>query len=223
MAYRIDKTFAISDPFALLGGESVIEEHLRVTIPAAGGANEAERTHILQIAETSIRHVANLTGRNPVAATYRVHLSGIPFRLDIPGRISSMDAVEYLKQGATSYSSLDLSLFGFHGVTSPGVIFSRDTISEPADRDDDHPFPFRVTLSIMADTERTQDPVADDPATTEIDESAAAVDQVPTAFRHASLLYLSHLYENRAAVVHGRPVEMPLAFDHLVKSLLRIR
>lgn len=222
MAYRIDKTFDIADPFALLGGEGVIEEHLRVTIPALGSATEIERTHILQIAEVAIRHVANLTGRNPVAGKFRVHLSGIPFRLDIPARIASLDAVEYLKQGATTYTALDLDSFGFHGVTSPGIIFSRDLISEPSDRDDDQPLPFRVTLSTLADSERTADPVADDPETAE-DETTAAVDQVPMAFRHAALLYLSHLYENRAAVIPGRVVEMPLAFDHLVKSLLRIR
>tara|TARA_X000001316_G_scaffold11970_1_gene5154 strand:+ start:105 stop:746 length:642 start_codon:yes stop_codon:yes gene_type:complete len=213
MAYRIDKTFDIADPFALLGGEGVIEEHLRVTIPAAGSATEIERTHILQIAEVAIRHVANLTGRNPVAGKFRVHLSGIPFRLDIPARIASLDAVEYLKQGATTYTALDLDSFGFHGLTAPGIIFSRDLISEPSDRDDDHPLPFRVTLSTLADSERTTDPADGTPA----------VDQVPMAFRHAALLYLSHLYENRAAVIPGRVVEMPLAFDHLVKSLLRIR
>jgi hypothetical protein len=209
MAYRIDKTFDIADPFALLGGEGVIEEHLRVTIPAADAADSVERDHILQIAEVAIRHVANLTGRNPVAGKFRVHLSGMPFRLDIPARIASLDAVEYLKQGATTYTALSLDSFGFHGVTAPGVIFSRDLISEPSDRDDDTPFPFRVTLSTLADSERTADAVAED--------------QVPMAFRHAALIYLSHLYENRAAVIPGRAVEMPLAFDHLVKSLLRIR
>jgi hypothetical protein len=223
MAYRIDKTFDIADPFALLGGEGVIEEHLRVTIPAADAADSVERDHILQIAEVAIRHVANLTGRNPVAGKFRVHLSGMPFRLDIPARIASLDAVEYLKQGATTYTALSLDSFGFHGVTAPGVIFSRDLISEPSDRDDDTPFPFRVTLSTLADSERTADAVADDPSTPGTDESADAVDQVPMAFRHAALIYLSHLYENRAAVIPGRAVEMPLAFDHLVKSLLRIR
>ena len=34
---------------------------------------------------------------------------------------------------------------------------------------------------------------------------------------------MSHLYENRQAVAHGKTYEIPLAFDRLVKSLLRIR
>ena len=230
MAYRIDKTLNISSPFALLGGEEVIEEQLRVSIPATAEPVPAERTYFLQLAETAIRHTADVTGRNPVAATYRVHVQGLPVRLELPFRASSITAVDYLKDGETTYTSLETSNFGIHGETAPALLFSRDTFTEPSDRDSDHPFPFRFTIQGLADCERTADPVAaveDDPNTGE-DETAAAidaVDQVPMAFRQAALLYMSHLYENRQAVAFGnsRPYEIPLAFDHLVKSLLRIR
>ena len=54
MAYRIDKTMEIADPFALLGGENVIEEHLRVEIPAAADPTPAERTYFAQLTRTAI-------------------------------------------------------------------------------------------------------------------------------------------------------------------------
>ena len=206
MAYRIDKTLPIDDPFEILGGEGVIENHLRVTIPASGD----ERTYFLQIAEAAIRHTADVTGRNPVRATYRVHVPGIPLRVELPFRAASISAVGYLKEGATAYTSLNRDDFGIFGETAPSVLFSRDSISEPTDRDDDHPFPFRFTIVGLEDRERTDD----DPV----------VDQVPKVFVHAALLYMSHLYENRQAVAFGgKPYEIPLAFDRLVKSLFRFR
>jgi hypothetical protein len=207
MAYRVEKILNIPDPLTLLGGEGVVEEHLRVTIPASG----EERNYFLQIAETAIRHTMDVTGRNPVAATYFVHAKGIPLRLELPFRATAITAAEYLKDGATTYSSLTASNFGIHGSTAPTILFSRDSLSEPSDRDNDQPFPFRFTLTGAADVE-TITASGDGQST-----------QVPQVFRHAALLYLSHLYENRQAVAYGRAYEVPLAFDRLVKSLLRIR
>lgn len=230
MAYRIDKTMQIADPFALMGGEKVIEEHLRVDIPASADPMPADRSYLIQLTETAIRHVSDLTGRNPVGATYRVHVPVIPLRLELPFRASQISAVEYLKDGETTYTSLNVSDFGIHGETAPAVLFSRDSIAEPGDTDTDHPFPFRFTIQGLADRERETDPVdaiEDDPETEGVDESApavAAVDQLPRAFVQACLIYLSHLYENRQAVVQGaKPYAVPLAFDHLVAQLRRIR
>jgi len=203
MAYRIDKTLNISAPFDLLGGEGVVEEHLRVNIPATGD----ERNYFLQIAETAIRHTMDVTGRNPVAATYNVHARDIPLRLELPFRSSAIASVGYLKTGASTYTALDKANFGIHGETAPTILFSRDTITQPTDADDDHPFPYLFQITGAADVDRT------DSSTT----------SVPQVFRQAALLYLSHLYENRQAVAYGRAYEVPLAFDRLVKSLLRIR
>lgn len=224
MAYRIEKTMKISDPFGLLGGEGVIEEHLRVSIPANADPVPEERAYFLQIAETAIRHTADVTGRHPVRATFRVHVPGIPVRLELPFRASGITSVGYLKEGATEYTSLSTSDFGIHGETAPSLLFSRGSISEPSDRDDDHPFPFRFVIAGIADEETTKDAVPDNPGTPGTNESADAETQVPTAFRHAALLYMSHLYENRQAIaIGGKPYEIPLAFDRLVKSLIRIR
>jgi len=229
MAYRIDKTMQIADPFALLGGEGVIEEHLRVEIPASADPVPAERTYFAQLTRTAIRHVADLTGRNPVAAIYRVHVPVIPLRLELPFRASQITGVGYLKQGETTFTALGLENFGIHGETAPAVLFSRDSITEPSDVDDDHPFPYKFTIQGLADRERTTDPipaVEDDPGTAEDESEAAvaAVDQLPRAFVQACLIYLSHLYENRQAVVQGaKPYAVPLAFDHLIAQLRRIR
>lgn len=229
MAYRIEKTMQIPDPFALLGGEGVIEEHLRVEIPPSATPVPAERTYFAQLTRTAIRHVADLTGRNPVAAIYRVHVPVIPIRLELPFRADEITSVEYLKQGATNYTIISRLGFGIHGQTAPAVLFSRDSVTEPGDVDDDHPFPYKFTISGLADLEHTIDPVdavLDDPETEE-DESVPGVHadaQVPRAFIQACLIYLSHLYENRQAVVQGaRPYAVPLAFDHLIAQLRRIR
>lgn len=226
MAYRIDKTMDLASPFTILGGSTIVAEHLRVDIPADGDV----RAYFNQLCEVAIRHVADLTGRNPVAATYRVHVSAIPLRLELPFRASQITGVGYLKQGATIYTPLSLVDFGIHGDTAPAVLFSRDSITEPSDVDDDHPFPYKFTISGLADRERHEDAIPavdDDPTTGDVDESAeavAAVDHVPHAFIQACLIYVSHLYENRQAVVQGaKPYAVPLAFDHLIAQLRRIR
>lgn len=203
MAYRIDKTLNIPDPLSLLGGEGRVEEHLRVTIPASGD----ERGYFLQIAETAIRHTMDVTGRNPVAATFKVYAMTLPLRLELPFRSTALSSVQYLKKGESTYTDLEVSDFGIYGDTSPTILFSRDTITEPADTDDDHPFPFLFTIAGAADRDKTAD----------------NTEGVPVVFRQAALLYMSHLYENRQAVAHGKTYEIPLAFDRLVKSLLRIR
>lgn len=219
MAYRIDKTMDLASPFTLLGGSTIVAEHLRVDIPADGDV----RAYFNQLCEVAIRHVSDLTGINPVAATYRVHVRTIPVRLELPFRASSITSVNYFKEGETTYTALESSDFGIHGATAPSVLFTRGTISAPSDADDDHPFPFLFTIAGLPDRERHADAVPDDPLTG-TDETIAAEDHVPHAFIQACLIYVSHLYENRQAVVQGaKPHAVPLAFDHLVAQLRRIR
>jgi len=223
MAYRIEHNFTAADPFTLLGGESVVEEHLRLDIPAAPSD---ERTHLLAMAEAAVRHVAELTGRSPVAGTATVHTSTVPVRLELPFRVATLDKIEYLKDGETTYTELSGSNFGVFGDHLPAVLFSRNAFTDPGDTELDHPFPFRFTFTTKADTELQTAAVAaveDDPNTPE-DETVAAVAEVRQTRRTwqmAALLYLTHLYENRQAVTHGaaRPSEVPLAFTHLIRSL----
>lgn len=225
MAYRIDKTMDLASPFTLLGGSSIVAEHLRVDIPADGDV----RAYFNQLCEVAIRHVSDLTGINPVAATYRVHVRTIPVRLELPFRASSITAVQYLKAGQTTYTALNASDHGIHGATAPSILFTRGTISAPSDADDDHPFPFLFTIAGLPDRERHEDAIQgadEDDLATDEDETAdtPAVDHVPHAFIQACLIYVSHLYENRQAVVQGaKPHAVPLAFDHLVAQLRRIR
>lgn len=221
MAYRVEFEFNISDPFTLLGGEAVVEEHLRLDIPASGD----ERTHLLALAEGAIRHTIDLTGRTPVAGTATLHTSTVPVRMDLPFRAASLDSVGYLKDGETTYTTIDAAKFGLFGSHSPAVLFSRDAFTDPGDTELDHPFPFKFVFTTKADEELLTAAVADDPATSETDETAAAVYQTSRVWQLAALLFLSHLYENRQAISYStsKPIEVPLAFRHLVASIARVK
>ena len=211
MAYRIEHTFEITDPFTILGGETAIEEHLRLDIPASG----AERDHLLLLAEAAIRHTIDLTGRSPVAGTTYVHTNHVPARMELPFRAASLDAVEYFKDGETTYTTIATSNFGIHGNTSPSLLFSRDAFTDPSDIELDHPLPIRFTFTTLADDE------VDTVAEGETPEAR----QVSRVFVLCALLFLSHLYENRQAVTYtsSKALEVPLAFKHLVASIARIR
>ena len=221
MAYRIEYDFPISDPFGLLGGETAIEEHLRIDIPASG----AERDHLLLLAEASIRHTIDATGRTPVAGKATVHTNTVPVRMELPFKASTLDSASYLKDGETSYTDLGVDKFGVYGDHSPSILFSRNAFTDPGDTELDHPLPFKFTFTTAADAELDTEAVADDPDTAEVDETAARVYQTPRVFQLCALLFLSHLYENRQAVAYStsKAIEVPLAFRHLVASIARVK
>ena len=227
MAYRIEIKHPIGDPFVILGGESAVEEHLRIDIPAAGGtaAQDAERNHLRLLAEAAIRHTIDMTGRSPVAGEAVVDTNTVPQRMELPFKATALTGARYLKDGETSYTTLGLENFGLHSLTAPAILFARNSFTDPGDVDVDHPLPLRFTFTTAADDEVSTLAVADDPSTAGQDESVAEASQTSRVFQLCALLFLSHLYENRQAVAYAtsKPIEVPLAFRHLVRSIARIR
>jgi len=226
MAYRIEIKHPIADPFTILGGETAVEEHLRIDIPAAGGtaAQTAERNHLLLLAEAAIRHTIDMTGRSPVAGEAVVHTNTVPQRMELPFKATALTAAGYLKDGDLTYTTLGLANFGLHAGTAPAILFARNSFTDPGDVDVDHPLPLRFTFTTAPDDEVSVLAVADDPSTG-ADETVAEASQTSRVFQLCALLFLSHLYENRQAVAYStsKPIEVPLAFQHLVRSIARIR
>lgn len=70
---RVSQKFQI-DAFTLLGGETVVQEHLRIDISAAG----TDRAHVLLLAEASIRYIQEITGRTFVNTDAIVDLETLP-------------------------------------------------------------------------------------------------------------------------------------------------
>ena len=148
MAYRIEHTFEITDPFTILGGETAIEEHLRLDIPASG----AERDHSPLGGGC---HPAHHRPHRPLTRS-RDHIrphQPRPRSDGAPFRAASLDAVEYFKDGETTYTTIATSNFGIHGNTSPSLLFSRDAFTDPSDIELDHPLPIRFTFTTLADDE----------------------------------------------------------------------
>lgn len=230
MAYRVELKYPIASPFSILGGETVIEEHLRIDIPASDAANAQERTHLILLAEAAVRHVMDMTGRSPVDGEAVVYTSTVPQRIELPFKASSLQSANYIKDGLASYTAVDLSNFGFFGDRSPSVLFTRNAYTDPGDIELDHPFPWRFKFDLKADDELKTlavDAVVDDPNTGE-DETADAIPEVrqtAKVFQLCGLLFLAHLYENRQAVGYStaKAFEVPLAFKHLVASIARIK
>lgn len=231
MEYRVELKYPITSAFSILGGENIIEEHLRIDIPASTAPNAQERTHLLLLAEAAVRHVMDMTGRSPVNGEAVVYTSTVPRRLELPFKASTLTAAEYLKDGDLTYTTLGPTAnFGIYGDRSPTVLFSRNAFTDPSDAELDNPYPFRFKFDVKADDELKTlgvDAVPDDPETGE-DESAAAIPEVrqtAKVFQLCGLLFLAHLYENRQAVGYStaKAFEVPLAFKHLVASIARIK
>ena len=62
--------------------------------------------------------------------------------------------------------------------------------------------------------------IYDRPDAVEVNFTAGYADaaSVPKILRHAVLLLISHLYENRAAVSNGQVTEIPYTVKHLLES-----
>jgi uncharacterized phiE125 gp8 family phage protein len=201
---RVVKKFTV-DPFTVLGGETVVEEHLRIDISASG----TDRTHVSLLAEAAIRYVQEITGRIFVAGTVDVHFKEFPEFIELPFKASAVNSAKYYAEThAGSLTTLDASDFYLHKATSPSILSVKKDVTGPSNVANDIAYPF-----IFGFTQ-----------TAEVDTLSASADQVPRAFIACCLIYLTHLYENRQAVTSGgfKPYVMPLAFESLVKSLKRI-
>jgi len=187
----------------LLGGETMVENHLRIDITPSG----SDRDHVVLLAEASIRYIQEITGRTFVDGTATVDLKNIPDVLVLPFKASSLTSIKYFKDTNTGASSaLSNDDFRLYTTTSPSVIKPRSTFTIPSDVSESDPFPYQFTFATAAD-----------------EDSLGQPSQVPRTFIVCALIYLSHLYENRQAVTSGgfRPYVMPLAFESLVKTLKR--
>jgi len=197
---RISKKFTI-DALTLLGGETVVEQHLRIDISAAG----TDRAHVELLAEASIRYIQEITGRDFVSSTATVDLETLPPFFEVPFKPYTLTSVSYLAtDNGGTYTALNVNHFNLYEKTAPGIVSINDDFTAPSDVSDVDPFPFRFVFTTGAESDR------------------AAV-QPSAIFQTCALIYLSHLYENRQAVTSGgfRPYVMPLAFESFVKTLKR--
>lgn len=200
---RVSQKFQI-DAFTLLGGETVVQEHLRIDISAAG----TDRAHVLLLAEASIRYIQEITGRTFVNTDAIVDLETLPPFFEVPFKPLTMASASYLETDNTgTYTALDVDDFKIYAQTSPGVVSLNKDYTGPSNVSGVDPFPFRFTFTTGADSDRT---------------TGESV-QTNKIFQSCALIYLSHLYENRQAVTSGgfRPYVMPLAFESFIKTLKR--
>jgi hypothetical protein len=200
---RVSKKFAV-DALTLLGGETVVEEHLRIDISAAG----TDRAHVILLAEASIRYIQEITGRTFVAGTATVDLEHLHPSFEVPFKASALTAVTYLAEGnAGTYTALDEDAFNLYSQTSPAVVTINETFTAPTDVSSSDAYPFRLTFTMPAESDRT----------------TGESTQTSGIFKACALIYLAHLYENRQAVTSGgfRPYVMPLAFESFIKTLKR--
>ena len=200
---RISQKFAI-DALTLLGGETVVEEHLRIDISAAG----TDRAHVELLAEASVRYIQEITGRTFVDTSTTVDLETLPPFFEVPFKPLTLASAAYLAtDNAGTYTALNVNDFNLYKQTSPGIVSINDDFTALSDVSDVDPFPFRFVFTTGAESDRT----------------TAELTQTSGIFKACALIYLSHLYENRQAVTSGgfRPYVMPLAFESFVKTLKR--
>ena len=142
--------------------------------------------------------------------------------MELPFRAATLDSVAYLKDGETSYTSIDADKFGLFG-SHFVILFSRNAFTDPGDTELDHPFPFRFIFTTKADEELKTAAVADDPETAE-DEAVAAVYQTSRSASRRPPLPVPPVREQAGReLLTSKPVEVPFAFRHLVASIARIR
>lgn len=203
---RIQYTNAI-DAITLLGGTTIVEQHLRADI---GDVGDDEHTHVNMLAEIAIRYVEEITGRHIESKTATADVHTLFDRLEFPFRVDRVSAFTYVndKHQTTTVTPVD-DVWNIHKKTSPAVLEQKLSWNMPTDYALDHPYPWTITFVIDGD----------------VDILTSHTNQTSRLFVGAALMYLAHLYENREAAgfTTGRPYVMPLAFEAITKTLKRIR
>lgn len=195
-----------ADAVTLLGGVTVIEQHLRADI---GDVGDDEYTHVNLLAETAIRYVEQVTGRNVENKKAIVEMHTLKDRFEVPFRIQRLTGFSYLNENFVETAVTTTDAFTVHKLTAPGVLELKLSYAKPDDYALDHPYPYKLTFDVAGDVDILTDNTT----------------QTSRLFVVACLMYLAHLYENREAVAFstGRPHTLPLAFESMVKTLKRIR
>lgn len=105
----------------------------------------------------------------------------------------SVQSVKYIAEGATSETTMDPADYAVITTTTPGrVLFLTDSLPVLAERPD------AVRVAFTAGN--------------------ASAESVKASLRHAILLLVAHLYENRAAALPQSVNELPLGLRHLLES-----
>lgn len=142
---RVTKDFTL-DALALLGGETVVEEHLRIDISADG----TDRAHVLLLAEASIRYIQEITGRTFVDGTATVDLETLPSTFEVPFLASSIRAVTYLDTD-NQEASLDVAGLDLYATTAPAIVAKNKDFSAPSNVSTSAPYPYKITFNTSAD------------------------------------------------------------------------
>ena len=193
-------------PITLLGGTSVVEEHLRVDL---GDVGSDSYTHVEMLAEISIRYIEQLTGRHVMNKTAVVELHTLHDRIELPFDLTRITSFTYLNEDHDETSIVVGDALNVYKSTSPSVLEQKLEWPTPTDYALDEPYPWKLTCDVSGD----------------FDHTSTSTTQTNRLFIGAGLMHLAHLYENREAAgfATGKPYVAPLAFESIIKTLKRIR
>lgn len=156
-----------------------------------------DATEIETLITAARQAVEQATGRALISQTWRVRQSVWPDGAVIELPTSPLISVESVKYSpASGAAQATFSSSSYHVVTD----------SEPG------------LVVLKSDTDWPD--IYDRPDAVEVNFTAGYADaaSVPKILRHAVLLMLAHLYENRAAVSPGTVTEIPYTVKHLLES-----
>ncbi len=157
-----------------------------------------DATEITTLITTARQAVENFTGRALISQTWRLRQSnwGDGAVIELPASpLISVESVKYYPADGSAQATLSSSYYHVLTDAEPGLVVLKADYDWPD--------------------------IADRPDAVEVNFTAgyADADAVPKTLRHAVLLLLAHLYENRGPVNVGNIVtEVPITIKHLLES-----
>lgn len=186
------------ETLAILSAEPVTldeaKQHLRET-------EDVQNTLIAALISAAREHVENITGRALVRARKRMKLWDYVDKLDIrPIPVAQVESYEYLNNqlDPESWTTIDPSIYELQTSDQCATIYLR-TDEEWPDGQSDENYPVRVTYIVGPQTLGSPD-----------------VPQIPAALKHAILLLVGDMYENREAQM----VNATIAQNHTLNRLI---
>lgn len=175
--------------------DNTADSGLGAEAPTTNGTLDPTLNSLITIARTTVE---SHTSTALMTQTWDLYRDQLPFRLEIPRPpLQSITSITYTDTDGNS-QTLASSNYDVDTISEPGIIQQTKTGDYPSDIASPYDNINVVKVRFVAGYTTASD--------------------IPEPIKHAMLLLVSHLYENREYMMRGRVGKLPFGFDALLSS-----
>lgn len=175
--------------------DNTADSGLGAEAPTTNGTLDPTLNSLITIARTTVE---SHTSTALLSQTWDMYLDDLQFRIEIPRPpLQSITSITYTDTDGNS-QTVDSSNYDVDTISEPGIVQQARNGTYPTDIASPYDNINVVKIRFVAGYTTASD--------------------IPEPIKHAMLLLISHLYENREYMMRGRVGKLPFGFDALLAS-----